>query len=258
HLLLASKGTGGDDGGGGGSVAVVADAGDGAVAPDGGGGGNSSNSTPVAEGGFPTEGAGMSSVSAAGWGGEEVDAAVVVLDTRAGMEMLSDHVLACFVEEFNRLLSDAIFEALVADQGLGAPERRRRGSRRAFEPPPPLFLPAPQLLDGIVQICHGAAELLHTHFCCTQWHFSAFDDRLEDDAFLHTADTLVANSISDSSSSNNSGSGRGGGDGVLGQDRPSSSSPTVEGRDGGAARASDPRIEALRRGLVRQRGALWE
>lgn len=62
-------------------------------------------------------------------------------------------VLTCFVEEFNRLLSDAIFEALLADQGLEARERRRRGSRRAFEPPPPLFLPAPQLLDGIVQVC---------------------------------------------------------------------------------------------------------
>ena len=61
-------------------------------------------------------------------------------------------VLTCFVEEFNRLLSDAIFEALLADQGLEARERRRRGSRRAFEPPPPLFLPAPQLLDGIVQV----------------------------------------------------------------------------------------------------------
>ncbi|CAM9467612.1 unnamed protein product, partial [Ectocarpus sp. 8 AP-2014] len=157
HLLLASNGNGSDGGGGGGSVAVVAHAGDGAAAADGvalprhklwdggGGGGNSSNSnssTTVADGGFPTEGGGMSSASAAGGGGEEVDAAVVVLDTRTGMEMLSDHVLACFVEEFNRLLSDAVFEALVADQGLGAPERRRRGSRRAFEPAPPLFLPA--------------------------------------------------------------------------------------------------------------------
>lgn len=64
-------------------------------------------------------------------------------------------MLACFVEEFDRRLSDAVFEAQVADQGMDPAERRRRGSRRAFEPPPQLFLPAPQLLDGIVQVKNG-------------------------------------------------------------------------------------------------------
>ena len=61
-------------------------------------------------------------------------------------------MLSCFVDEFNRRLADVILEALMADQGTSAAERRRRGSRRAFEPPPPLFLPAPQLLEGIVQV----------------------------------------------------------------------------------------------------------
>ncbi|CAM9618843.1 unnamed protein product, partial [Laminaria digitata] len=114
-------------------------------------------------------------------------------------------MLTCFVDEFNRLLADAILEALMADQGTSPAERRRRGSRRAFEPPPPLFLPAPQLLEGIVQICHGAAELLHTHFCCTQWHASAFDERLEDDAFLHTAatNTNTANTNTNINANNN-------------------------------------------------------
>lgn len=37
-----------------------------------------------------------------------------------------------------------------------------------------------------VKVCHGAADLLHTYFCCIQWHASAFDERHEDDAFLHT------------------------------------------------------------------------
>lgn len=64
-----------------------------------------------------------------------------------------------FVEEFNRLLADAIYEALLADQGMDASGRRRRGSRRAFEPVPPLFLPAPQLLEGIVQVGTAAAAL---------------------------------------------------------------------------------------------------
>lgn len=59
----------------------------------------------------------------------------------------------CFVDEFNRLLADATFEALLADQGMEALERRRRGSRRAFEPPPPLYMSAPQLLEGIVKVC---------------------------------------------------------------------------------------------------------
>ncbi|CAN0189021.1 unnamed protein product [Scytosiphon promiscuus] len=197
----------------------------------------------------------------------------MVGDTRTGMEMLSDHVLKCFVEEFNRLLADAIFEALLADQGLEAPERRRRGSRRVFEPPPALFLPAPQLLDGIVQICHGAAELLHSHFCCTQWHASAFDDRLEDDAFLHTANPL--DSADAPAIGSGSGTGAGGddrdGSSVTRRDDGSSTGPRLSvavesgaaAAGGGAgsrrrARAEDPRVRVLQQRLVRQRVVLWE
>lgn len=71
-------------------------------------------------------------------------------------------MITSFLEEFNRVLSDAIFEALLADQGVETHAQRR--SRRAFEPAPPLFLPAPQLLEGILQVCFVCVCMLSVSY----------------------------------------------------------------------------------------------
>lgn len=89
------------------------------------------------------------------------------------------------------------------------------------------------------QICYGAAELLHTYFCCTQWHARAFDERLEDDAFLHTADASPTSPRRSTS--------------AAGSSSEASGAEEVDGK-----RASDPRIKVLHQRLVRQRGAFWE
>lgn len=133
----------------------------------------------------------------------------------------------------------------------------------------------------VQQICHGAAELLHTHFCCTQWHAcGAFDDRLEDDAFLHYADLAAGRSGAGSSTSaglvvrNGTSSSDGGASGARSDGGGSSSYrpmpsplPAVaeeqergvgrEGR-GGGAKPDDPRIKVLHEKLVRHRAVLWE
>ena len=70
------------------------------------------------------------------------------------------------MEEFNRRLSDAMFEVSLSDQGMNPGEQLRRGSLRAFEPPPPLFLPAPQLLEGTVQVKNGSLV-----YVCDVWLF---------------------------------------------------------------------------------------
>lgn len=77
-------------------------------------------------------------------------------------------MLSSFVDEFNRMLSDAIFEALIIDQGLEESHGRTR-SRRAFEPAPPLFLPAPQLLEGIVQAMCCGRNAPCDMYCKCRW-----------------------------------------------------------------------------------------
>lgn len=163
---------------------------------------------------------------------------------------------------------------------------------------PSSLSPPTCLYPPIGKICHGAAELLHSYFCCVQWHASAFDERLEDDAFLH-AQTLRGHSTTKATTApiageaaatspapplssipettaavangtdgfglDSGGSGRdcevaAGGEGEQKNDHVCSTSEEVAGAaTTGAGEADrDPRVDVLQKLLVRQRRALWD
>ena len=129
------------------------------------------------------------------------------------------------------------------------------------------------------QICHGAAELLHTHFCYTQWHASAFDERLEDDAFLHTAGASgspnsprAPEPVGAPSPARAPAPVRaawavrsvlsglrlsGGGEPAPGSEGERVASGVAEAGSGAGASA-DPRVKVLHELLVAQRRVLWE
>ena len=138
-------------------------------------------------------------------------------------------------------------------------------------------LPLLVFASGVVagQICHGAAELLHTHFCCTQWHASAFDDRLEDDAFLHAADLAeppAAVAVGDGTGSFSLSHHHQRSALPLAAVAEEKEEEQAEGAGGleghgegaragaGAARANanDPRLRMLHERLVGQRAVLWQ
>lgn len=112
------------------------------------------------------------------------------------------------------------------------------------------------------QICHGAAELLHTHFCCTQWHASAFDERLEDDAFLHTADSPAPGASASAPGTDvraELGSAAGAAEPVPGSASDEESFvSSVAGASSRHGEVADSRVKALHGRLVIQRRVLWE